>query len=269
MATSRHRQRLQRKNLLLPRGSSSMAPVEADRGAPGGPHRAGRDSGVRHHSWYTYGDDSRACTRGMATEPKFELGKGQGAPRPRSNSWTNRPSIPGSSRRAGRATPWKSARWPYVIGYMQNKPEFKEPVKPCWKSWTPGGSAVLHPGPHRRPWPGKRVGRHKMRRNYDELIANIKAGDTATANIEKWEPASWPKRKSRAWALPRRRAQLAGPLAENRQHPHRQLPVHRAHHLERRPARQQRPIGALRGQPDEHPAGQAGRAAGNPAHLQL
>jgi hydrogenase large subunit len=29
--------------------------------------------------------------------------------------------------------------------------------------------------------------------DWDELVANIKAGDTATANVEKWDPATWPK----------------------------------------------------------------------------
>jgi hydrogenase large subunit len=29
--------------------------------------------------------------------------------------------------------------------------------------------------------------------DYKELIANIKSGDTATANVEKWDPATWPK----------------------------------------------------------------------------
>ena len=28
---------------------------------------------------------------------------------------------------------------------------------------------------------------------FDKLIANLKAGDSATANTEKWDPASWPK----------------------------------------------------------------------------
>ncbi|HET7833787.1 MAG TPA: nickel-dependent hydrogenase large subunit [Gallionella sp.] len=28
---------------------------------------------------------------------------------------------------------------------------------------------------------------------FDKLMSNIKAGDTATANVEKWDPASWPK----------------------------------------------------------------------------
>ena len=33
---------------------------------------------------------------------------------------------------------------------------------------------------------------HKMKQYYDELIANIKAGDLTTANVEKWEPSTWP-----------------------------------------------------------------------------
>jgi hydrogenase large subunit len=32
-----------------------------------------------------------------------------------------------------------------------------------------------------------------QQKQFDKLIANIKAGDTATANVDKWEPASWPK----------------------------------------------------------------------------
>ncbi|MFO1328916.1 MAG: nickel-dependent hydrogenase large subunit [Rubrivivax sp.] len=30
-------------------------------------------------------------------------------------------------------------------------------------------------------------------REYDRLVANIKAGDSATANVDKWEPSTWPK----------------------------------------------------------------------------
>jgi hydrogenase large subunit len=32
-----------------------------------------------------------------------------------------------------------------------------------------------------------------MLEDYKELVANIKSGDTATANVEKWDPATWPK----------------------------------------------------------------------------
>ena len=33
---------------------------------------------------------------------------------------------------------------------------------------------------------------HRMKKYHADLIANIKAGDLATANMEKWEPSSWP-----------------------------------------------------------------------------
>jgi hydrogenase large subunit len=32
-----------------------------------------------------------------------------------------------------------------------------------------------------------------MMDDFKQLVANIKAGDTATANVEKWDPATWPK----------------------------------------------------------------------------
>jgi hydrogenase large subunit len=31
-----------------------------------------------------------------------------------------------------------------------------------------------------------------LKQSYEELVANIKAGDTQTANMEKWEPSTWP-----------------------------------------------------------------------------
>lgn len=33
---------------------------------------------------------------------------------------------------------------------------------------------------------------HKMRGVFDDMLANIKAGDVATANMDKWEPHTWP-----------------------------------------------------------------------------
>jgi hydrogenase large subunit len=32
-----------------------------------------------------------------------------------------------------------------------------------------------------------------MMDDYKQLIGNIKAGDTSTANVEKWDPKTWPK----------------------------------------------------------------------------
>jgi Ni,Fe-hydrogenase I large subunit len=73
-----------------------------------------------------------------------------------------------------------------------------------------------------------------MVEDFKELIANIKAGDTATANVDKWDPASG-RRKPRAWAAPPHRA-VAGPLDPHQGRQDRQLPVRGAHHLERQPA---------------------------------
>jgi hydrogenase large subunit len=32
---------------------------------------------------------------------------------------------------------------------------------------------------------------HKMKYFYDQLMTNLKAGDFATANVDKWEPSTW------------------------------------------------------------------------------
>jgi len=34
---------------------------------------------------------------------------------------------------------------------------------------------------------------HRMREVFDTMMSNIKAGDTATANMQKWEPDTWPQ----------------------------------------------------------------------------
>lgn len=33
---------------------------------------------------------------------------------------------------------------------------------------------------------------HKMREVFDDMMANIKAGDVSTANMDMWEPSTWP-----------------------------------------------------------------------------
>ena len=148
------------------------------------------------HSWYTYGDDSKGLHPWDGrTEPKFELGKGHKGTKTKIEqldesakySWIKSPRWKGHAMEVG-----PLAR--YVIGYMQNKPEFKEPVEALLKKLDAPVEALFSTL-------GRTAARglesvwaaYEMRRNYDELIANIKAGDTATANIDKWEPASWPK----------------------------------------------------------------------------
>ena len=78
-------------------------------------------------------------------------------------------------------------------------------------------------------------------------------------------PPRWPTRRV-GRRLPRGAARRARPLGPHQGRRDRQLPVHRAEHLERRPARRGRPAGALRGGAARHAGRRPGEAARDPAH---
>ncbi|MBT0959793.1 nickel-dependent hydrogenase large subunit [Denitromonas iodatirespirans] len=149
-----------------------------------------------NHSWYKYADE----TKGLhpwdgVTEPNFTLGpKTQGTK-------TNIKSLD----EEGKYSWIKSPRWRghamevgplsrYIVGYVQGNPEFKEPTD---KLLTDLGLPLeaLFSTLGRTAARGLEASwaAHKMRYFFDKLIANIKAGDTATANIDKWDPSRWPK----------------------------------------------------------------------------
>lgn len=148
------------------------------------------------HSWYKYADE----TVGLhpwdgVTDPNFELGpnaKGtktniealdEGA----KYSWIKSPRWNGHAMEVGPLSR-------YIIGYAKGEPEFKEPTEAVLKQLDLPVSALFSTL-------GRTAARgleaawaaDKMLYFYNKLIANIKAGDTATANIEKWDPESWPK----------------------------------------------------------------------------
>jgi len=148
------------------------------------------------HSWFSYPDESKGLHPWDGiTEPDFTLGpmtKGtrthiqvidEGA----KYSWIKAPRWRGHAMEVG-----PLAR--YVIGYAKGIPEFKEPVD---KVLTDLGL----PLPALFSTLGRTAARglegswaaHKMRYFQDKLMANLKAGDSATANIEKWDPDSWPR----------------------------------------------------------------------------
>jgi hydrogenase large subunit len=148
------------------------------------------------HSWYTYAEAGKGLhPYNGETNPKFELGAGvKGTKTKIENidesakySWVKAPRFKGSPMEVG-----PLAR--YVIGYAQGRPEFKEPVE---KVLTDLGLpvAALFTTLGRTAARGLECSwaAHKMRQYCDELIANIKAGDTACANVDKWEPKTWPK----------------------------------------------------------------------------
>ncbi len=147
------------------------------------------------HSWYKYPDE----TKGLhpwdgVTDPHYELGpNAKGTKTNIENldeggkySWIKAPRWKGHAMEVG-----PLARW--VIGYAQNKPEFKEPVEKVLKD-------LDLPVPALFSTLGRTAARglecqwaaYKMKHFQEKLIANIKAGDSSTANVEKWDPKTWP-----------------------------------------------------------------------------
>jgi hydrogenase large subunit len=147
------------------------------------------------HSWYKYADENSGLHPWAGvTEPHFQLGANtKGSKTHIENldeggkySWIKAPRWRGHAMEVG-----PLAR--YVIGYAQNKPEFKEPVDKLLQDLGLPLSALFSTL-------GRTAARgleaswsaHKMKYCYNKLIANLKAGDSATANTAKWEPATWP-----------------------------------------------------------------------------
>mgnify|MGYP006271549827 FL=1 len=149
------------------------------------------------HAWFRYRDESKGLHPwDGVTDPNYVLG----------------PNAKGSSTRiealdeAAKYSWIKAPRWRghamevgplarYIIGYAQGNPELKEPVDKVLKDLDLPLEALFSTL-------GRTAARgleaswaaHKMRYFQDKLVANIKAGDTATANVDKWEPRTWPKR---------------------------------------------------------------------------
>ncbi len=82
----------------------------------------------------------------------------------------------------------------YVIGYVQGNPEFKEPVDKLLRDLDAPVTALFSTL-------GRTAARgletawavDKLQFFYDRLIANLRAGDSSTANPQAMEPATWPK----------------------------------------------------------------------------
>lgn len=148
------------------------------------------------HSWYKYADESKGLHPfDGITEPNFVLGKNaKGTKTNIENldeggkySWLKAPRWRGHAMEVG-----PLAR--YIIGYVQKNPEFKDPVDMVLKKLDVPLTALFSTL-------GRTAARglecqwaaEKMRYFQDRLIANLKAGDSTTANVEKWDPSTWPQ----------------------------------------------------------------------------
>ncbi len=148
-----------------------------------------------NHSWYKYADE----TKGLhpwegVTEPNYVLGKGTKGTRTNIEavdesakySWIKTPLFKGRPMEVG-----PLAR--YVTYYAMGLPEFKEPVDMVLKKLDVPVAALFSTL-------GRTAARglegswaaHKMKYFFNKLMANLKAGNSATANIDKWQPHTWP-----------------------------------------------------------------------------
>jgi hydrogenase large subunit len=147
------------------------------------------------HSWYAYPDE----TRGLhpwdgITVPDFELGPDA------KGTKTNIEQVDENAKYSFIKAPrWRGnamevgplAR--YVVAYARGDEEIKEQVDGLLRDLGLPLPAIFSTL-------GRTAARglecswsaHKMRNVFDSMMANLKAGDTATANMDNWEPETWP-----------------------------------------------------------------------------
>jgi hydrogenase large subunit len=156
------------------------------------------------HSWYTYpGEENKGLHPwDGVTEPKFELGPNT------KGSKTNIQEIDESAKYS-----WiKAPRWKghavevgplsrYTIAYAKNLPHQREQVDRGVAFFNQLAGTNLDPKTALQTTIGRTLARaleaeycaDMMVDDWNDLIANIKAGDSSTANMEKWDPSTWPK----------------------------------------------------------------------------
>ncbi|MBL8923517.1 MAG: nickel-dependent hydrogenase large subunit [Myxococcaceae bacterium] len=182
------------KSLLLPRGAiidgKLTEVLDVDLKAPD------QIQEFVTHSWYSYSDE----TKGLhpfdgVTEPKFALGPNTKGDRKKLEaidenakySWVKSPRWKGHAMEVG-----PLAR--FVVAYMSGRQDVKDLVDSTLKTLDVPITALFSTLGRTAArglealWSAK-----QLKAFNDKLIASIKAGDTATANTEKWDPKSWPK----------------------------------------------------------------------------
>ena len=148
------------------------------------------------HSWYKYPDEARGLHPfDGVTDPSFVLGPNTRGSRTNIEeidegakySWLKAPRWRGHAMEVG-----PLAR--FVIGYAQKKPEFREPVEKLLHDLgVPVGALFSTLGRTAARGLECQWAAYQLRRAQNKLIASIKAGNLATANVEKWDPETWPK----------------------------------------------------------------------------
>src|SRR5579885_883966 len=142
------------------------------------------------HSWYTYpeGKDALHPWDGV-TEPKYvgptppykeldENGK---------YSWLKSPRWKGNAMEVG-----PLARM--LVGYASGKTEYKDVVNDALgRLKLPAAALFSTLGRTAARGLETQLAVKWLQEEYDRLIANLKSGDTGTADTSKWNPSSWPE----------------------------------------------------------------------------
>ena len=151
------------------------------------------------HSWYKYADESKGLHPwDGVTEPNYHpegpnfkgtRTKIENLDESAKYSWIKAPRWNGNAMEVGPLSRM-------VLGYLQPKqfPGIKESIDGVLKKLDLPVTALF-----------STLGRTAARgieaqycadlqvQQFDKLMANLKAGDDATANVDKWEPSTWPK----------------------------------------------------------------------------
>ena len=147
------------------------------------------------HSWYEYPDPNAGLHPwDGVTEPKFELGPNAKGSKTNIEaldeggkySWLKAPRWRGNAMEVG-----PLAR--YLVAYARGQEDIVDQVDSLLSDLDVPVTALFSTL-------GRTAARglecswsaHKMRTVFDDMMANIKAGDVATANMQKWEPDTWP-----------------------------------------------------------------------------
>lgn len=155
------------------------------------------------HSWYSYPDESKGLHPWDGiTEPNYVLGanaKGtktniQELDESAKYSWIKAPRWKGHAVEVGPLSR-------YTIAYAKGVGYVQEQVARSLASFNQLAGTSLDPKAALNSTIGRTLARaleseycgDMMLEDWHQLIANIKAGDTATANMEKWHPDTWPK----------------------------------------------------------------------------
>ncbi|SFV58958.1 Uptake hydrogenase large subunit [hydrothermal vent metagenome] len=155
------------------------------------------------HSWYKYPDESKGLHPWDGiTEPNYELGSKTKGTRTdikeidesAKYSWIKAPRWRGHAVEVGPLSR-------YVLAYAQGNEYVKEQVHSSLAAFNKLAGTNLNAKQALQSTIGRTLARSleseycgdMMVDDWNELIKNIKNGDTSTANMEKWDPKTWPK----------------------------------------------------------------------------